>query len=73
VRLGGEELPPGRPGPPRRGIDVGGVQDLPHRGRGDRVPQPGQLPLDPPMAPSREMLSSTFSGLCGAGDYVNAR
>jgi hypothetical protein len=48
---GGEELPPGRPGPPRRGIDAGRVQDLPHRGRGDRVSQPGQLPLDPPMAP----------------------
>jgi hypothetical protein len=28
VRLGGEELPPGRPGPPRRGIDAGRVQDL---------------------------------------------
>ena len=53
VRLGGEELPPGRPGPPRRGIDAGGVQDLPHRGRGDRVPELGQLALDPPVSPGR--------------------
>src|ERR1700730_13692039 len=52
VRLGGEELPPGRPGPPWRGTDAGRVQGLPHRGRGDRVSQPGQFPLDPPKAPS---------------------
>jgi hypothetical protein len=31
VRLGGQELPPGRPGPPGRWIDARGVQDLPHR------------------------------------------
>jgi hypothetical protein len=53
VRLGGEELPPRRPGPPGRGIDAGRVQDLPHRGRGDRVPEPSQFTLDPPMAPGR--------------------
>ena len=51
VRLRGEELPPGRPGPPQCRVDAGGVEDLPHRGRGDRVPEPGQLALDPPMAP----------------------
>ena len=53
VRLGGQELPPGRPGPPGRGIDARGVQDLPHRGRGDRMPEPRQLALDPPVAPGR--------------------
>jgi hypothetical protein len=50
ARLSGEELPPGGPGPPRRGIDAGGVQDLPHRGCGDRVPEPGQFTVDPLMA-----------------------
>jgi hypothetical protein len=34
--------------------------------------QAEQLALDPAVSPSREMLSSTFSVLCGAGDYVNA-
>jgi hypothetical protein len=53
ARLGGEELPPGRPGPARRGIDAGRGHDLPRRGRGDRMPEPGQLPLDPPVPPSR--------------------
>jgi hypothetical protein len=40
-------------GPARRGrwIDPGVVQDLPHRVRGDRVPEPRQLALDSP-APS---------------------
>jgi hypothetical protein len=53
VSLSGQELPPGRPGPPGRWIDAGGVQDLPHRGRGNRVPQPRQLALDPPVPPGR--------------------
>jgi hypothetical protein len=35
-------------GPAGRGIDPCGVQALPHRGRGDRVPEPRQLTLDPP-------------------------
>ena len=30
----------------RRWIDTRGVQDLPHRGRGDRIPEPRQLTLD---------------------------
>ena len=53
VSLGGQELPPGRPGPPRRWVDTRGVQDLPHRGRGDRIPAPRQLTLDSPMPPGR--------------------
>jgi hypothetical protein len=44
VSLGGQELPPGRPGPPRRGIGAGGVQDLPYGGRGDRIPSRGSSP-----------------------------
>jgi hypothetical protein len=53
VRLGSQELPPRRPRPARRRTDARGVQDLPHRGRRDRVPQPRQLALDPPVAPGR--------------------
>lgn len=53
VSLGGEELPPGRTGPTGRGTDARGVQDLPHRGRGDRVPESCQLTLDSPVAPGR--------------------
>lgn len=49
VCLGGQELPPGRPGPPGRWVDARGVQDLPHCGRGDRIPQPRQLALDSPV------------------------
>lgn len=53
VSLGGQELPPGRPGPAGRRIDTGGVQDLPHRGSRDRVTEPGQLALDSPVPPGR--------------------
>lgn len=44
VRLSGEELPPGRPRPPRHGIDADGVQYLPRRGRSDRVSQRASSP-----------------------------
>jgi hypothetical protein len=37
--LVGAELGPGRPVPSRRGVDPGGVQDLPHRAGGDLVAQ----------------------------------
>ena len=50
VRLGGQELPPGRSGPPGCRFDACGVQDLPYRGRGDRAPEPRELTLDPPVA-----------------------
>jgi hypothetical protein len=63
VRLGGQELPPGRPGPRGRWIDARGVQDLPHRGRRDRMPEPRQLALDPPMAPGFSRASRTISFL----------
>ena len=49
--LRGQELPPGRAGTAWRGIDPGIVQDLPHRGGCDRVAEPDQLALHPPMAP----------------------
>jgi hypothetical protein len=52
-RLGSQELPPGRPCSPRRRADARGVQDLPHRGRGDRIPDLRELALDSPMAPGR--------------------
>jgi len=34
------------------------------------TPQAGQFPVDPAVAPSVEMLSSTFPVLCGTGNYV---
>jgi hypothetical protein len=49
----GFPAPTGPPGPSRCGIDARSVQDLPHRGRGDDVPEPRQLALDPPVAPGR--------------------
>jgi hypothetical protein len=51
VCLGGQELPPGRAHAVGRGIDPGVVQDLPHRGGGDRVAGPDQLALHPPVPP----------------------
>ena len=53
VCLDGQELPPAQPGPPGRRINASGVQDLPHRGRGDRMSQPRQLALDSPVPPGR--------------------
>ncbi|WP_425465608.1 hypothetical protein [Nonomuraea turkmeniaca] len=53
VRLGGQELPPGRPGPARHRIDTGRMQDLPHRRGRDRVPQARQLTLNSPLPPDR--------------------
>ena len=49
--LRGKELLPGRAGAAGRGIDPGVVQDLPHRGGGDRVAEPDQLALHPPVPP----------------------
>jgi hypothetical protein len=49
--LRGQELPPGRARAAGRGIDPGVVQDLPHRGGGDRVAEPDQLALHPPVPP----------------------
>ena len=51
--LRGQELSPGRPGPVRRGVDPGGLQDRPHGGGGDRVAEPDQLALDASIAPPR--------------------
>jgi hypothetical protein len=46
--LRGQELPPGRPRPAGRGIDPGGMPDLPHRGGRDGVAELDELALDPP-------------------------
>jgi hypothetical protein len=50
--LGAQEQRPGWPAPPRRGIDTGILQDLPYRRRRDSYSQPGQLPVDPAVAPA---------------------
>lgn len=47
------------------------VADMKQRCRG--YAEPGELAVNPAVAPGREMLSSAFPGLCGAGDCVNAR
>ena len=49
--LRGQELLPGRAGAAGRGIDPGIMQDLPDRGGGDRVAEPDQLALHPPVPP----------------------
>jgi hypothetical protein len=47
--LRGQELLPRRAGAAGRGADPGIVQDLPHRGGCDRVAEPDQLALHPPV------------------------
>ena len=49
--LGGQELLPGRACAARRGTDPRVMQDLPHRGGRDRVAEPDQLALHPPVPP----------------------
>jgi len=51
--VGVEELRPGRPDPPRRGIDPSGVEDLPHRGGADLVAESSALTVHAPVSPSR--------------------
>ncbi len=43
VGLRTQELRPGRPGPPRRGLDAVGLEDLPYRRRRDLDSRAGQL------------------------------
>jgi hypothetical protein len=52
VGLGLQELAPGRAGALRGRVDAGVLQDLPDRGRGDRVAQARELDLDPAVAPA---------------------
>jgi len=49
--LGCQELLPGQAAAAGRGIDPGVVQDLPDRGGRDRVAEPDQLALYPPVTP----------------------
>jgi hypothetical protein len=49
VGLGGQELPPGRTRLPRCGTDPASMQDLPHRGGGDRVAELDELAVNAPM------------------------
>jgi len=51
VCLGGQELSPGRAVTARRGIDTGSLQDRPHRTGRNRVAEPGEFILDPPVTP----------------------
>ena len=45
--VGAQELCPGRPGPPRRGVDAVDLEDLPYGRRRDVDSQAGQLAVDP--------------------------
>ena len=53
LRLGIQERPPGLPGPPGRGIDARILENLPHRGRRELVPQASHLAVNAPVAPAR--------------------
>ena len=68
--LGAEEGGPGGLCAPGGGFDAVFLEDLPDGGGGDFDAEGGEFPVDPPVAPLGEMLSSTFPALCGAGDYV---
>ena len=52
VGLRGQELSPGRTGPPGRGIESGVFQDLPDGRRGHAMAEADQFTLDAPVAPS---------------------
>jgi hypothetical protein len=51
--LRGEELLPGRAAAAGCGADPGGMQDLAHRGGGDRVAELDEFALHPPVPPAR--------------------
>jgi hypothetical protein len=51
LALRSEELCPGRSGPPRRGVDSGGVQDFPDGGDADLVAESGEFAVDAAVAP----------------------
>ena len=51
--LGGQELLPGRARAARRGVNPGGVQDLPDRGGRDRVAELDEFALHAAMSPGR--------------------
>jgi hypothetical protein len=50
--LGAQELCPGRPGPPRRGVDAVGPENLPYGRRRDLDSQAGHLAVDPAVSPA---------------------
>jgi len=52
TRLAGQELPPGRRRPPRRGSEAGGGQDPADRPLPHPVPQADHLTLDAPVPPA---------------------
>lgn len=60
------KLVPGRAGAAGRGIDPGFVQDLPHRGGGDRVAKFDEFALHPPMSPGGLVPWRCGSQACGS-------
>jgi len=51
LRLGGEELAPGRTRSARCRIDTGLMQDPPHGGGGDAMAEPDEFALHAPVSP----------------------
>ena len=51
VRLGPQELRPGRSGPPRRGVDAGAMQDGPDGGGADPIAEAGELAVEAAVSP----------------------
>jgi hypothetical protein len=54
--LRGEELPPGRAGASRSGIEAGGLEDRPDGGGGDRMAEADELAVDAALAPAGILL-----------------
>jgi hypothetical protein len=58
LSLRGQEFAPGGPEAARSRIDAGRSADLPERRGADRVPEAGELALDPSAAPARVLPAS---------------
>ena len=70
LRLSAQERSPGCVHGPRSRPTPSGAQDPLHGRCADAVTEPAELAVDSAITPGRKMLSSTFSALCEAGDYV---
>ena len=71
LRPGFKECPPGLPGSSGRGVDARVFEDLPHRRRGQLVPEPGQLTVNAAVSPAGLSLAisstSTRTGFAALG------
>jgi len=71
--LGSAEVGLGRLGASWTGLDAVAAEDLPDAGRRQFHSQPGQLPVDTPVAPGRVLLGQAEDeGKCGCGGSWSA-